>query len=53
MVPTRRVFADAVHPSLPRRSIFLHFSELLSQPNHPNLRGHTLAAKIISRPFLK
>ena len=28
-------------------------TELLSQPNHPNLRGHTLAAKIISRPFLK
>ncbi len=28
-------------------------TELLSQPNHPNLRGHTLAAEVIVRPFLK
>ena len=28
-------------------------TDLLSQPNHPNLRGHTLAAEVIARPFLK
>lgn len=28
-------------------------TDLLSQPNHPNLRGHTLAAEVIGRPFLK
>lgn len=28
-------------------------TDLLSQPNHPNLRGHMLAAEVIARPFLK
>jgi lysophospholipase L1-like esterase len=28
-------------------------TDLLSQSNHPNLRGHTLAAEVIARPFLK
>ncbi|MEY3895746.1 MAG: hypothetical protein RLZZ214_1266 [Verrucomicrobiota bacterium] len=28
-------------------------TDLLSQVNHPNLRGHTLAAEVIARPFLK
>ena len=28
-------------------------TDLLSQPNHPNLRGNTLAAEIIAAPFLK
>lgn len=27
--------------------------DLLSQINHPNLRGHTLAAEVIAKPFLK
>lgn len=27
-------------------------TDLLSQPNHPNLRGHTLAAGVIAAPFL-
>jgi lysophospholipase L1-like esterase len=28
-------------------------TDLLSQINHPNLRGHTLAAEVIAKPFLK
>ena len=28
-------------------------TDLLSQQNHPNLRGHTLAADVIAAPFLK
>lgn len=27
-------------------------TDLLSQPNHPNLRGHTLAAEVVAAPFL-